>query len=61
MGRAYPGHRIALLDEGGDEVAAGEIGEIAVWRDGDPVVFLEYWNNPEATQAKFTQRLGPHR
>ena len=28
---------------------------------GDPVVFLEYWNNPEATQAKFTGGLGPHR
>ena len=58
MGRAYPGHRIALLDEQGNDLAAGEIGEIAVWRDGDPVVFLEYWNNPDATRAKFTRGFG---
>ena len=58
MGRAYPGHRITLLDEDGAEVAPGDIGEIAVWRDGDPVVFLEYWNNPEATHAKFTGEWG---
>jgi acetyl-CoA synthetase len=58
MGRAYPGHRIALLDDDGDEVAAGAIGEIAVWSDGDPVVFLEYWNNPQATRAKFQSGWG---
>jgi acetyl-CoA synthetase len=58
MGRAYPGHRIALLDDGGTLVGDGEIGEIAVWREGDPVVFLEYWNNPQATQAKFTGSWG---
>jgi acetyl-CoA synthetase len=58
MGRAYPGHRLALLDEAGDEVRDGTVGEIAVRREGDPVVFLEYWNNPSATQAKFTGGWG---
>ena len=58
MGRAYPGHRITLLDEDGAEVAPGNIGEVAVWRAGDPVVFLEYWNNPEATRAKFSGGWG---
>ena len=58
MGRPYPGHRIALLDEAGELLGPGEIGEIAVWREGDPVVFLEYWNNPQATQAKFVQGWG---
>jgi acetyl-CoA synthetase len=58
MGRAYPGHRIALLDEAGQEVAPGEVGEVCVWRAGDPVVFLEYWNNPQATQAKFSRGWG---
>jgi acetyl-CoA synthetase len=58
MGRAYPGHRIALLDEAGQEVEPGALGEISVWREGDPVVFLEYWNNPQATQAKFTHGWG---
>jgi acetyl-CoA synthetase len=58
MGRAYPGHRIAVLDDSGHEVEAGTTGEIAVWREGDPVVFLEYWNNPQATQAKFQAGWG---
>ena len=58
MGRAYPGHRIALLNEAGNPVADGEVGEIAVWRDGDPVVFLQYWHNPEATEAKFSGGWG---
>ena len=58
MGRAYPGHRVALLDDGGSEVPAGEVGEIAVWREGDPVVFLEYWRDPDATRAKFSRGWG---
>ena len=58
MGRPYPGHRIALLDDAGRQVVDGEIGEVAVWREGDPVVFLEYWNNPAATRAKFTGGWG---
>ena len=58
IGRAYPGHRVAVLDETGRERPPGELGEIAVHRiapDGtpDPVFFLEYWKNPEATRAKF--------
>ena len=58
MGRAYPGHRIALLNDAGERIADGEVGEIAVWREGDPVVFLEYWHNPEATLAKFSAGWG---
>jgi len=59
MGRPYPGHRIPVIDEGGDVVPAGEVGEIAIHRiapDGtpDPVFFLEYFGNPEATRAKYT-------
>jgi acetyl-CoA synthetase len=58
MGRPYPGHRIALLDEAGEPVGPGEPGEIAVWREGDPVVFLEYWHNPGATRDKFVHGWG---
>ncbi len=58
MGRPYPGHRIALFDEAGDPVADGDLGEICVHREGDPVVFLEYWNNPEATRDKFNGPWG---
>jgi acetyl-CoA synthetase len=58
MGRSYPGHRIALLNDAGEEIADGEVGEIAVWREGDPVVFLEYWHNADATRAKFSAGWG---
>ena len=57
IGRAYPGHRVAVIDERGRELPAGEPGEIAIHRSSgdqrDPVFFLEYWKNPEATRDKF--------
>ena len=52
MGRAIPGHRVAVVSAGGERVAPGDTGIIAVQRP-DPVMFLGYWNNPEATAAKF--------
>ncbi len=52
IGKAAPGHHVAVIDEKGDLVPAGEQGRIAV-RSPDPVMFLEYWNNPSATTAKF--------
>ena len=59
MGRPYPGHRIAVIDDAGAELPPGEVGDVAVnrtWLDGtpDPVFFLGYWGNPAATAAKFT-------
>ena len=59
MGRPYPGHRIAVIDETGDVAPDGEPGEVAVHRiapDGtqDPVFFLEYFKNSEGTRRKFT-------
>ena len=58
MGLPYPGHRIAVIDDSGNELAPGDIGEVAIHRiapDGvpDPVFFLEYFKNPEATANKF--------
>ena len=53
MGRAVPGHEVAIIDDDGAPVAAGVVGEIAVRRP-DPVMFLGYWNRPEATLAKFS-------
>lgn len=58
MGRPYPGHRIELLDDAGQPVPDGSLGEICVHRAGDPVMFLEYWNNPEATIDKFEGAWG---
>jgi acetyl-CoA synthetase len=53
IGRAYPGHRVAVIDEDGAEKARGELGEIAIKREQDPVFFLEYWKNENATKEKF--------
>ncbi|MEX2311140.1 MAG: AMP-dependent synthetase, partial [Rhodospirillales bacterium] len=36
----------------GNVVAPGVVGQIAVRRP-DPVMMLEYWNNPEATKNKY--------
>jgi acetyl-CoA synthetase len=59
MGRAYPGHRIAIIDEEGHPVATGVTGEVALHRRDrhgmpDPIFFLGYWNNPTATYEKFS-------
>jgi acetyl-CoA synthetase len=53
IGRPYPGHRVAVIDDQGGELPRGELGEIAVKKDHDPVFFLEYWKNPQATKDKF--------
>ena len=53
IGRPYPGHKVAVIDDHGNEVPRGELGEIAVNRIGDPVFFLEYWKNEKATKEKF--------
>ncbi|QKV20221.1 AMP-binding protein [Oricola thermophila] len=52
MGRPVAGHRVAVIDGEGNELPPGEQGEIAVRRP-DPVMFLEYWGNPDATREKF--------
>src|SRR2546425_59985 len=53
IGRPYPGHRVAIIDDRGLELPRGELGEIAVKKDHDPVFFLEYWKNAKATREKF--------
>jgi acetyl-CoA synthetase len=52
MGCAIPGHVVDVVDEAGSPVPQGTVGEIAVKRP-DPVMFLGYWNNPDATRKKF--------
>jgi acetyl-CoA synthetase len=59
MGRAYPGHRVAVIDDAGRECPRGTPGDVAVHRrdvhgQPDPVFFLGYWNNAVATRGKFT-------
>jgi acetyl-CoA synthetase len=57
MGRGYPGHQLGVLDDEGNPVAPGEMGEVCVQRscngELDPVFMLGYWNNPQATAEKF--------
>ncbi|OGB21931.1 MAG: AMP-binding protein [Burkholderiales bacterium RIFCSPLOWO2_02_FULL_57_36] len=58
MGRPYPGHQVAVVNDEGKVVNAGEIGEVAVNRydihgHPDPVFFIEYWKNPQATKEKY--------
>lgn len=55
MGRAYPGHVVRVIDEAGDEVPAGGVGEIAARAD-DPTLFLGYWGRPGVPESL---RLGP--
>ncbi|GBD43122.1 Acetyl-coenzyme A synthetase [bacterium HR40] len=52
MGMAVPGHEVAVLGPDGTPLPPGETGVIAVRRP-DPVMFLGYWRNPEATATKF--------
>jgi acetyl-CoA synthetase len=52
IGKAVPGHVVAIIDADGKELPPGITGQIAVHRP-DPVMFLRYWNNEAATEAKF--------
>jgi acetyl-CoA synthetase len=52
IGKAAPGHEVAIVDGNGSAVRNGQIGNIAV-RAPDPVTFLGYWNRPEATREKY--------
>ena len=59
MGKGYPGHQVAVIDEAGQLCPVGTPGEVAVNRfdvhgHPDPVFFLGYWNNDQATTAKYT-------
>jgi len=53
MGRAVPGHEVAVIGPEGAPLPPGETGEIALRRP-DPVMFLRYWNQPERTAEKFS-------
>ncbi len=52
IGKAVPGHVVEIIDENGKIAKQDELGEIAVKRP-DPVMFLEYWQNPQATKEKY--------
>ncbi|MEF8861894.1 MAG: AMP-binding protein [Haloarculaceae archaeon] len=52
MGRPLPGSEAAAIDlEEAEKVPEGEVGEIALRYEDNPMAFLEYWNEPEKTAA----------
>ncbi len=52
IGKPVPGHVVAVIRPDGSICAAGERGEVAVKRP-DPVMFLGYFEDGEATAKKF--------
>jgi acetyl-CoA synthetase len=52
MGKAAPGHDVAIIDAKGRELPAGTVCQVAVRRP-DPVMFIGYWRNDAATAQKF--------
>jgi acetyl-CoA synthetase len=52
MGRAIPGHVVEVVDDRGVVLPPGTPGIVAVRRP-DPVMFLQYWKQREATAGKF--------
>lgn len=59
MGKGYPGHWVAVIDETGKECPAGTVGEVAINRydvhgHADPIFFLGYWKNEAGTREKYT-------
>ncbi|MFP6562676.1 acyl-CoA synthetase [Paraburkholderia sp. B3] len=55
IGRAAPGHDVAIVDDAGRVLPDETIGNIAVGAP-DPVMFLGYWRNEAATREKFRGR-----
>lgn len=52
IGRAIPGHVAAIVDDSGEPLSSGTLGNLA-FKSPDPVMMLGYWNNPEATRDKY--------
>ncbi|MGZ3268555.1 MAG: AMP-binding protein [Croceibacterium sp.] len=51
IGIPIPSTQVAILDDGGEELALGEVGEICV---RGPQVMPGYWNHPDETEKVFT-------
>jgi len=52
IGKPVPGHEVAVIREDGSICEVDEPGQIAIRRP-DPVMFLGYWQKPQATADKF--------
>ena len=54
MGRALPGHIVEVINAEGEVLSPGETGILAAKRP-DPVFFLGYWRQPQATADKYVK------
>lgn len=52
MGKPTPGNEVEIIDEDGNPVKVGEVGDIAVHRS-TPALFNEYYRDPERTAKAF--------
>src|SRR5690606_22900906 len=52
IGFPIPSTDVQIIDEEGNPVSVGEVGELCV---KGPQVMREYWKNPEETKKAFTQ------
>ncbi|MEM7567196.1 MAG: AMP-binding protein [Pseudomonadota bacterium] len=52
IGAAVAGHDLAILDDDGQALPAGETGEVCL-RAPDPVMMLRYWEDEAATRRAF--------
>lgn len=52
LGRALPGHHVAVVDEQGNELPPGIEGDLAV-RGRPPTLFAGYWDSPDETRDAF--------
>jgi acetyl-CoA synthetase len=52
MGKPTPGNKVAIINDEGKEVPAGEVGHIAVHRSS-PALFKGYYQDPERTRQAF--------
>ena len=55
MGKPSPGFKIALIDEMGNKVPQGQVGQIAVDTKSFPFFFMGYWKNSETTNEKMIE------
>ena len=50
MGKPFPGHDLRVIGDDGEELPAGEVGDLAL-RGHPPSLFREYWRSPDDAGA----------
>ena len=64
IGRPYPGHRVAVIDDKGNELPPGELGEVAINRTSmvnRPGLLPRVLEEPAGDEGEVHRRLGLHR